>query len=191
MGHLIADSLKPHDEKINAVIHMLKPANKNELHIFHGFINYLAKFEPHLSEVCEPLRRLLDKNTTWTWQKEQQKAFQRAQRIVTMQPVLKYYSLTEEVTLQCDASEKGLGATLLQNNQPLAFASRALRQTEQRYAQIEKECLSIVFGCEKFHQYLLGRDSIHIQTDHKPLDVIFKKPLLPAPQQLLWMLLKL
>ena len=108
-----------------------------------------------------------------------------------MQPVLKYYSLTEEVTLQCDASEKGLGATLLQNSQPVAFASRALTHTEQRYAQIEKECLSIVFGCEKFRQYLLGRDCIHVQTDHKPLEVIFKKPLLSAPQRLQRMLLKL
>ena len=108
-----------------------------------------------------------------------------------MQPVLKYYSLTDEVTLQCDASEKGLGATLLQNNQPVAFASRALTQTEQRYAQIEKECLSIVFGCEKFRQYLLGRDCIHVQSDHKPLEVIFKKPLLSAPQRLQRMLLKL
>ena len=125
MGHLLtADSLKPDDEKINAVIHVPKPANKNELQRFLGF-KYLAKFTPHLSEACEPSRRLLDKNATWTWQKEQQKACQRAQRIVTMQPVLKYYSLTEEVTLKCDASKKGLGATLLQNNQPVAFASRA------------------------------------------------------------------
>ena len=120
MGHLLtADGLKPNDEKINAVIHMPKPANKNELQRCLGFINYLAKFAPHLSEVCEPLRRLLDKNATWTWQKEKKKAFQRAQRIVTMQPVLKYYSLTEE----CDASDKGLGATLLQNNQPVTNRS--------------------------------------------------------------------
>ena len=164
MGHLLtADRLKPDDEKINAVIHMPKPANKNELQRFLGFINYQDKFALHLSEVCEPLRRLLDKNATWTWQKEQQKAFQGAQTIVTMQHVLKYYSLTEEVTLQCDPSKKGLDATLLQNKQPVAFASRALTQTEQRYAQIVKECLSIVFGCEKFCQYLLSRDSIHVQ----------------------------
>ena len=192
MGHLLtADGLKPDDEKIRAIRHMPKPENKTDLQRFIGFVNYLAKFAPHLSQVCEPLRRLLDKNALWTWQKEQQKAFKRAQEIVTMQPVLKYYSLTDEVTLQCDASEKGLGATLLQNNQPVAFASRALTQTEQRYAQIEKECLSIVFGCEKFRQYLLGRDCIHVQSDHKPLEVIFKKPLLSAPQRLQRMLLKL
>ena len=108
-----------------------------------------------------------------------------------MQPVLKFYSLDEEVTLQCDASEKGLGATLLQNKQPVAFASRALSKTEQNYAQIEKECLSIVFGCERFRQYLLGRNTIYVEADHKPLEVIFKKPLLSAPKHLQHMLLRL
>ena len=141
--------------------------------------------------MCEPLRRLLDKDAVWTWQKQQEKAFKEAKRVVTMQLVLKFYSLDEEVTLQCDASEKGLGATLLQNKQPVAFASRALSKTEQNYAQIEKECLSIVFGCERFRQYLLGRSTIYVESDHKPLEVIFKKPLLSAPKRLQRMLLRL
>ena len=57
---------------------------------------------------------------------------------------------------------------LTQNGQPLAFASRALSDTETRYAQIEKELLSVVFGLEKFHQYTDGR-KVTVQTDHKPL----------------------
>ena len=54
--------------------------------------------------------------------------------------------MAEEVTLQTDASEKGLGAVLIQNGQPVAFASRTLSKTEQRYATIEKECLAIVLA---------------------------------------------
>ena len=192
MGHLLtADGLKPDEEKIKAVKDMPKPASKQDVQRFLGFVNYLSKFAPHLSDVCEPLRRLLDKDAIWTWQKQQEKAFKEAKRVVTMQPVLKFYSLDEEVTLQCDASEKGLGATLLQNKQPVAFASRALSKTEQNYAQIEKECLSIVFGCERFRQYLLGCSTIYVESDHKPLEVIFKKPLLSAPKHLQRMLLRL
>ena len=59
--------------------------------------------------------------------------------------VLKYYDASEEVTLQCDASERGLGATLTQKGQPVAFASRTLSTTKQRYAQIEKESRNSVW----------------------------------------------
>ena len=64
----------------------------------------------------------------------------------TVALVLKYYEPMEELTLQSDASQTGQGAVLTQNGQPLAFASRALSDTETRYAQIEKELLSVVFG---------------------------------------------
>lgn len=91
--------------------------------------------------------------------------------------MLKYYDVNEEVTIQCDASEVGLGATLMQQGQPVAYASKALSQTEQRYAQIEKECLAIVFACEHFDQYIYGRDLVTVQSDNKPLETIFKKSL--------------
>ena len=80
---------------------------------------------------------------------------------------------------------------MFQKGQPVAFASRTLSQTEQRYAQIEKECLAIVFACEHFDQYIFGRDYITVQSDHKPLESIFKKSLLSAPKRLQQMLLRL
>ena len=76
----------------------------------------------------------------------------------------------EEVTLQCDASQSGLGAALPQNGQPVAYASRALTPTETSYAQIEKELLAIVFACEKFDAYIFGRDMVKVESDHKPLE---------------------
>ena len=102
----------------------------------------------------------------------------------------KYFNVNESVVIQCDASQVGLGATLLQNDQPVAYASRSLTMTEQRYAQIEKECLAIVFAREKFEHYILGK-KVLVNNDHKPLEVIFKKPLLNAPKRLQRMLLRL
>ena len=68
----------------------------------------------------------------------------------------------------------------MQNGQPIAYASRSLTNTEQQYAQIEKEMLAIVFGTEKFEQYIYGR-RVKVETDHKPIESIMTKNLLSAP----------
>ena len=84
-----------------------------------------------------------------------------------------------------------LGVTLLQGGQPVAFASRTLSWTERNYAQLEKECLAIVFGCQRFDQFLAWKDKILAKTDHIPLQPIFKKPIHAAPCHLQRMLLRL
>ena len=141
--------------------------------------------------MSHPLRQLTVKNAEWIWSDSQEKAWNDIKRAITQAPVLRYYSLNDEVTLQCDASDTGLGAALLQLQQPVSFSSRALTQTETRYAQIEKELLAIVFACEKFDKYIFGRDVIHVETDHKLLEEIFNESLRDAPARLQRMLLRL
>ena len=192
MGHVLtSEGLKPNPAKIQAVSKMPKPTCKQETLSLLGFANYLTKFLPRLSEIAHPIRELTTKNRSFVWSKQHDEAFEEIKTLVTRHPVLKYYDMTEEVTIQCDASEKGLGATLLQNGQPVAFASRTLSQVEQRYAQIEKECLAIIFACAKFSQYITRRAVITVESDHKPLQSIFKNSLLTAPSRLQRMLLRL
>ena len=87
-------------------------------------------------------------------------------------------------------SQSGLGALLSQDNKPVAYASRALTDPETRYAQIEKELLAVVFAFTRFHQYVYGKE-IEVESDHKPLESITKKPLSAAPPCLQRMLLQL
>lgn len=184
MGHILSSTgLKPDPDKVKAVTEMPKPTTKQETLSLLGFVNYLAKFLPRLSEVAQPLREQTTKNARFVWSRQHDKAFAEVKQLVIAHPVLKYYGMSEEVTIQCDASEKGLGVTLLQNGQPVAFASRTLTPVEQRYAQIEKECLAIVFACAKFSQYITRRELITVESDHKPLQAIFKKSLLAAPSR--------
>ena len=68
------------------------------------------------------------------------------------------------LTLQVDASKSGLGATLFQDEKPKAMASKALNQTQNNYAVIEKELLEICFGCKKFHESILGKE-VTVETD--------------------------
>ena len=153
-----------------------------------GMIQYLAKFIPNLSEVSAPLRKLLENDTAWHWEEEQKQSYEQLKKLVTNAPTLKFYDVKAPVTLSVDASSEGIGAVILQDGRPVAYGSRALTDCQRRYAQIEKELLAIVYGCEKFHQYLYGRD-IKVESDHKPLESIFKKPIHQAPMRLQRMLL--
>ena len=86
--------------------------------------------------------------------------------------------------ISSDAAKCGLGAVILQQHDgewhPVAYASRAMASAETRYAQIEKELLSIMFACELFHQFIYGQTLI-VETDHKPLVNLFHKSLNDCP----------
>lgn len=85
----------------------------------------------------------------------------------------------------------GLGAALLPNAQPVAYASRALTAGETQYAEIKKDLLAIVFTCERSDTYIYGRNVVAVETGHKPFQVIVHKALNSAPQRLQQMLLRL
>ena len=144
--------------------------NVKGLKIFLGMVNYLAKCLPLLSDMTELLRRLEDKDVEWGWLEQHQQAYDIVKKSLAKAPVLRYYDVSKEVTIECDASETGLGAVLTQDGQPVVFASRALTDTEICYAQIEKELLAIFWATSKFDQYILGRETVNIESDHEPLN---------------------
>ena len=192
IGHLLTrEGLRVDPKKVEAIEEMPAPKDAKAVQRLLGSVNYLAKFVPHLSNIMQPLRRLLNKDTGWCWLHTHQQAFDEMKKALTTTPALSYYDVMKPVVIQCDASDSGLGAVLLQNRLPVAYLSRALTSTETNYAHIEKELLAIVFACEKFDQYVYGRDKVHVQRDHNPLEVIFDRSLVTAPQRLQGMLLRL
>jgi hypothetical protein len=191
VGHLFTElGLKPDPSKIVAVQNMPAPEDKAGVKRFLGFITYLSEFIPNMSEIDAPLRNLLKLDVQFQWQPAHEQAFNALKKLCCSPPVLKYYDVNKPVEIHCDASQNGLGAVLIQEDKPIAYSSRALTDTEKRYAQIEKEMLSIVHACKKFHCYILGKTT-KVYNDHKPLEVIFTKALLAAPMRLQRMLLSL
>ena len=75
---------------------------------------------------------------------------------------LAYFDAREPTTIQVNASR----AVLVQNNRPVAFASRSLTDAERRYSNIERELLAVTFGCERFHHYVYGKE-FTIENDHR------------------------
>ena len=191
-GVFSAEGYSPDPEKIQGISKMTPPQMKQELQSFLGAVNYLQTFVPHLSSNTEPLQALLKKENCFAWDKNTNMCFQKikSQLQKALLRPLRYYDQTKPVTLQCDASPKGLGACIIQDGQPITFASKSLTDTETHYANIERELLAIIYGCEKFHTYLYGRTFI-VETDHKPLEMINLKNLTVAPAHLQRMLLHL
>ena len=135
-------------------------------------VNQFGKFSPRIAEITKPLRELLSSRNCWLWGSKHDEAFLKLKKEVTKPSILAHYNPQCEVKISADASSFGLGAALLQkeNNEwrPVAFASRRMTETEQRYAQIEKEALAIIWACDKFSCFVIGK-RFGIETDHKPL----------------------
>ncbi|XP_014667284.1 PREDICTED: uncharacterized protein K02A2.6-like [Priapulus caudatus] len=151
---------------------------------------YFSKLDARSAEITKPLRQLMAKDAVFLWDDAQHDAFQKVKEILTQSPVLAYFDPSKDTCLQVDASKYGLGAVVLQEGRPVAYASKSLTTTEVGYAQIEKELYAILFGCKRFHQYVYGKQTV-VETDHKPLTAIFSKPLHVAPPRLQRMLLQL
>lgn len=192
LGHIISkQGIKPDDSHILPIKNMPKPENVKDLERFLGLVTYVGSFIPHLSERTYVLRQLLKRENEWQWNEEHDKCFENLQQCITSAPVLQFYDVDKPVTISVDASKNGLDACLLQDSKPVCYASRSLTKSEQNYAQIEKELYACVFACEKFYSYIYGKSQVTIETDHRPLVNIIKKPIAGAPARLQRMLLRL
>ena len=145
-----------------------------------------------LEPQIEPTPWVNKKDVTFYWDDQLTQSFQEIKHLLKKQrsKPLGYYDRRKEVIVQADASLRGLGACLIQDGKPIAFASKSLTGAESHYANIERELLAVVFACIRFNTYLQGR-RFTVQSDHKPLEMIHLKSMHNAPPRLQRMLLQL
>ena len=152
-------------------------------------INYLSKFSPRLTELVEPIRELVKEKVPFNWGPEHQESFAMLKKEIIRTPVLAYYNPQKETVLQTDASAKGLGACLLQDEKPIYFASKALTDTQRAYVAIEIESLAVAWAVKIFHHFLYGCHFI-LETDQKPLEAILSRSLNQATPRLQHILIR-
>ena len=151
-----------------------RPTNKKQVKSFLGLANYYRNHITGFATMSFPLTELTKKGqpNIVNWQSEHQIAFQKIINALSKKPILHMPDFDKTFIVQVDASDVGIGATLLQQYGeeyfPISYASRKLLPRERRYAVIEKECLAVVYAVKKFNEFLYGREFV-LQTDHQPL----------------------
>ena len=155
IGHKIdQNGIRPLQDKLMATKELKRPNNGKEFKSFLGAIQCLSKYINNLSAQTGSLRQLLKKDTEWIWTEEHTKAFENLKQKITEIPCLAHYNSDYPNVITTDASTKGPGATLWQEQpdgklKPIGFASRFLSDTK-KYAINELELLAVVWRIEHF-----------------------------------------
>ena len=163
------------------------PLDKETMRSFLGIINYLNRYSALSAHLTAPLRALTHQATDYKPGKTHFENFNPLKMEISNMKALPYIDVNAETTLQMDASKKGLRACLNQKDKVICYASRALTKTEQNYQNLEQEALGTIWGLEKFHYFLYGKE-FTLETDQKPLVSIYKKHMVdisPRVQRLL------
>ena len=166
--------ISPDPKKTESILKMQFPPDKDTMHSFLRLVNFLNQYTPKLAELCSPLRKLILKDSHYSPGDPEHAAFDAIKAEFKKKIILPYFDRNKETILQTDVSKKGFGAVILQEEQPIYYASRALTSAEKNYQNLEHEAQAAVWGMEKFHYFLYGRKFI-LQTDQKPLVSIFRK----------------
>ena len=173
--------MRPQEDKIQAIRDASRPLTKRQLKSFLGLAVFYRRFIPNFSSIASPLTDLTKRdrpNSIKDWQDHHEKAFQTLKSRLTASPILRLPIFREghPFIVRTDASDVGIGGTLLQEFEgegrlPIAYASKKLLPRERKYSVIEKECLGIIWGFEKFRKYLYEVQFL-LKTDHKPLSYL-------------------
>ncbi|UYV69515.1 hypothetical protein LAZ67_6003871 [Cordylochernes scorpioides] len=173
LGHITNQhGIKPAEHNIKAIRDFPRPKKIKEVQSFLGMCSYYRKFIKGFSKIADPLTSLIKKNVPFTWTENQEKAFQTLKVALINPPILGHFDPNAITYIHTDASNIGLGATLVQKfgdkEKVISYLSRTLSKPEQNYSTTEKECLAVVWSMSKLRPYLYGRH-FKIVTDHHAL----------------------
>ena len=160
LGHIISKyGVNIDPERIEAIKKIPLPKNVKSLQSFNGHINFIRRFIPNLAKLMKPTQRLLKKDAKFVWTDEGREAFSTIKDAITRSPVLVSPDYTKDFMVFSFASEDIIAGVLCQKNfkgfeQPIAFMSRALQNSELKYTIMEKQAYALVKSLKHFRTYI-------------------------------------
>ncbi|KAG7305634.1 hypothetical protein JYU34_009728 [Plutella xylostella] len=181
LGYIIdKEGLRTDPEKVNAIVDYPRPSNFTELKRFIGLASWYRRFVENFAIIAAPLHELTKggkKGGLIQWNKEAEESFLKLKTALTTTPVLSCPDFNKEFSIQCDASNKGIGAVLIQVvhgiEKPVAYTSRKLTDRECKFSASERELLSVVHAVEQFRPYVEG-SHFKVISDHSALQWLYK-----------------
>ncbi|GJR86817.1 putative reverse transcriptase domain-containing protein [Tanacetum coccineum] len=175
LGHVI-DSQGIHVDpaKIESIKDWASPKTPTEIRQFLGLAGYYRRFIEGFSKIAKPMTKLTQKKVAFEWGDKQEAAFQTLKNKLCSAPVLALPQGSKNFIVYCDASHKGLGTVLMQNEKVIAYASRQLKIHEKNYTTHDLELGAVVFALKLWRHYLY-RTKCTVFTDHKSLQYILNQ----------------
>ncbi|KAL5701100.1 hypothetical protein ACHQM5_026475 [Ranunculus cassubicifolius] len=182
LGHVIsASGISADPMKISAIQSWPQPSTVRGLRGFLGLTGYYRRFIRHYGSVAKPLTALLKKDN-FVWTPDAIQAFADLKQAMIRVPTLACPDFSKPFCVETDACQSGVGAVLLQNEQPLAFISKALPPSKLGLSAYEKELWALIYAVSKWRYYLLGR-KFQIRTDHQSLKYLLEQRITTILQQ--------
>lgn len=181
LDHLVsARQVRPDPRKIESMVAWPQPQSPKQLRGFLGLTGYYRRFVRNYAGIAAPLTDMLCHNS-FHWTPAALEAFAALKNAMTTAPVLRLPDFSIDFVVETDASNVGIGAILMQQEQPIAFFSKKLSPRLQASSTYTRELHAITESVQKWRQYLLGRFFV-VRTDHKSIRKLLQQTI-QTPEQ--------
>ena len=178
LGHTVSqEGIKPNPKTIEAVLSWKIPENVKEVQSYLGLCSYYRQYIENFSHVAAPLTKLTKKNVKFVWDESCQTAYELLKEKLCSAPILAFPRPGLKYILDTDASDIGIGGVLSQvqdgRERVIAYASKKLNSSQQRYSVTRRELLAVITFMNQFRHFLLGQEFL-LRTDHSSIRWIFE-----------------
>ncbi|KAL0303326.1 UNVERIFIED_CONTAM: Retrovirus-related Pol polyprotein from transposon [Sesamum radiatum] len=182
LGHIMERGhIRMDPKKVQAIEEWQPPSDVHDLRSFLGLANYYRYFVKGYSEIARPMTDLLKKMETRNWTPQCQVSFDNLKRAMVTDPMLALPDMSKPFVVETDASNFALRGVIMQDDHPVAFESRKLKDVEWRYSVHEKELLAVIHCLRLWRHYFLGPPFV-VKTDNTVVSHFMTQPKLTNRQ---------